>query len=156
MVRALPGSTTLLMAVFATAALDAPSDLEVEVQAILEDQCALCHDGSEGLDLSAAPSSLLGAVASNGAPMLVAGDPQASYLVRKIQGGPDIEGDPMPLEEPPLSAEAQQTIRMWVASLDPADSGEPPAPEAAGDAALMSITAHGRISQRLLRDGHRP
>ena len=139
------------MAVFATAALDAPSDLEGEVQAILEDQCALCHDGSEGLDLSAAPSSLLGAVASNGAPMLVAGDPRASYLVRKIQGGPDIEGDPMPLEEPPLSAEAQQTIRMWVASLDPADSGEPPAPEAAGDAAVDDAAPDGEERPRARR-----
>lgn len=41
-------------------------------------------------------------------------DPDASYLVRKIQGGPDIVGGRMPLNRPPLSNSEIDLIRTWV------------------------------------------
>ncbi|MGB1701321.1 MAG: DUF5777 family beta-barrel protein, partial [Nannocystaceae bacterium] len=96
--------------------------------------CALCHDGSEGLNMEASPASLLGVRGTTGIPLVVPGDPQGSYLVQKIQGGPEIEGDPMPLGEPPLSAEDQRAVRVWIAGLEPraAEASEEAAEDAAG------------------------
>ena len=95
------------------------------------------------MNLEGDPAALVGLLASNGRPLVVAGDPQRSYLLHKIQGGPDIDGDPMPLDEPPLSEEDQRAIRMWIASLPPAPtsmvsttSEGPPAGDAAAGAEL--------------------
>lgn len=95
------------------------SDQETSVRQIFEDNCTLCHDGSEGLDLEADPATLIGLMSATGVPLVVPGDPQGSYLVQKIQGGPGIEGDAMPLGEPALSDEDQRAIRVWIAGLDP-------------------------------------
>ena len=50
------------------------------------------------------------------------GDPDASYLMQKIEGHlVDAEcadrdcGEPMPLDNPSLSADARRTIRAWIA-----------------------------------------
>lgn len=42
------------------------------------------------------------------------GDPEASYLVAKIEGAPGIVGGRMPLGLPPLSAEQRSAIRRWI------------------------------------------
>jgi len=42
------------------------------------------------------------------------GDPDNSYLVRKLAGGPGITGSRMPLGGPFLSAEELQLIRQWI------------------------------------------
>jgi hypothetical protein len=42
------------------------------------------------------------------------GDPDNSYLVRKIQGGPNISGGQMPLHETPLPQSTIDQIRQWV------------------------------------------
>lgn len=47
-------------------------------------------------------------------------DPQASYLVKKIRGDPDIVGSPMPAEGS-LSPEARQLIVDWVRRGAPRD-----------------------------------
>lgn len=47
-------------------------------------------------------------------------DPQASYLVKKIRGDPDIVGSPMPAEGS-LSAEARQLVVDWVRRGAPRD-----------------------------------
>ncbi len=95
------------------------------VRRIFEDNCALCHDGSEGLNLEVAPATLVGVRGAAGEPLVVPGDPQGSYLLHKIQGGPDLEGDAMPLGEPPLSAEDQRAVRVWIAGLEPLDAATP-------------------------------
>ena len=114
----------IVSVVGATAAASSPvsaSDPAAAVRRVFEDNCSLCHDGSEGLNLEAAPETLLGVRSATGAPLVVPGDPQGSYLVAKIHGGPDIVGDVMPLGEPPLSAEDQRAVRVWIAGLEPAE-----------------------------------
>lgn len=84
--------------------------------------CIQCHLGPaapRGLQLSAGDSyaELVG-VASREAPALLLvdpGDPDASYLVRKVEGGPDIVGGQMPLFGDPLDAGTLAAIRQWIA-----------------------------------------
>ena len=42
------------------------------------------------------------------------GAPDASYLIRKLEGGPNISGARMPLSGPALSASDIQRIRDWI------------------------------------------
>ncbi|MDZ7266496.1 MAG: hypothetical protein ONB48_03520 [candidate division KSB1 bacterium] len=42
-------------------------------------------------------------------------DPDNSYLVRKLEGGPDIADKRMPLDRPPLPREQIRVIRRWIA-----------------------------------------
>lgn len=128
---------SLLFTSLVSALVAEPSDVQVRAAAVLEDSCGICHDGSEGMNLEGDPAALVGLLASNGRPLVVAGDPQRSYLLHKIQGGPDIDGDPMPLDEPPLSEEDQRAIRMWIASLPPQPASTASTPDEvppAGDA----------------------
>ncbi len=43
------------------------------------------------------------------------GDPDNSYLVWKIEGRPEIVGEPMPRGRDPLPPEAITAIRQWIA-----------------------------------------
>lgn len=92
-------------------------------QNIFTPNCAVsgCHLGggaASQLDLSAgnAYSNLVG-VASVEVPTLLRvepGDPDNSYLVRKIEGGPGITGLQMPRGRDPLSTDQIQAIRGWI------------------------------------------
>jgi hypothetical protein len=83
--------------------------------------CIECHIGSgapEGLQLEAGQSyeNLVG-VRSVERPELFRvqpGDPDNSYLIRKLEGGPDIVGGQMPLNRPPLDQEVINSIRVWI------------------------------------------
>jgi hypothetical protein len=44
------------------------------------------------------------------------GDPDASYLVRKLEGAPGISGDRMPLGGAPLGAALIADVRAWIAA----------------------------------------
>lgn len=101
------------------------------IQPIFDVSCALggCHAGAipaGELDLSPAVArrELVG-VASMQIPSrdrVVAGDPDASYLVQKIEGTPGISGQPMPLGCPGapqggalcLNNNQIQAIRTWI------------------------------------------
>jgi hypothetical protein len=100
--------------------------------------CSKCHIGAsapEGLQLDAAHSyNLLVGVPSNEQPSLVrvkAGDPDSSYMVRKIEGAPGITGGQMPLGETPLPQATITAIRQWITN------GAPNAPAAAAAAAQV-------------------
>jgi len=43
------------------------------------------------------------------------GDPDNSYIIHKLEGGPGIVGGQMPLNRPPLSQETINAIRVWIA-----------------------------------------
>ena len=86
---------------------------------------ALCFNqtgglgGGIGLDLSdtdASFASLVGVMSfEDGVFMRAeAGDPDNSYLVKKIQGDPDIFGLQMPLGLPPLDQDEIDLIREWI------------------------------------------
>ncbi|RMH81451.1 MAG: hypothetical protein D6681_18190 [Calditrichaeota bacterium] len=96
-----------------------------EIQRTIFDvTCAIsgCHLGASapfGLDLSEgkARGNLVN-VPSGERPELLRvkpGDPDSSYLVKKIEGAPDILGERMPRGRPPLSAEQIDLIRRWIA-----------------------------------------
>src|SRR5882672_3630637 len=100
--------------------------------------CTKCHIGAsapEGLQLDAAHSyNLLVGVPSNEQPSLLRvkpGDPDSSYMVRKIEGLAGITGGQMPLGETPLPQATIDAIRQWITN------GAPNAPAAAAIAAQM-------------------
>jgi hypothetical protein len=83
--------------------------------------CSKCHIGAsapEGLQLDAAHSyNLLVGVPSAEKPSLLRvnpGNPDASYMVLKIEGAPGIVGGQMPLGETPLPQATITAIRQWI------------------------------------------
>jgi methionine-rich copper-binding protein CopC len=83
--------------------------------------CTKCHQGAsapEGLQLDATHSyALLVGVASTEQPgvMRVApGDPDSSYIIRKLEGAPGITGQQMPFGGPYLPQATINVIRQWI------------------------------------------
>src|SRR2546425_2894218 len=80
--------------------------------------CVACHTSqgrapSAGLDLSVNPFSALVGVASRikpGATFVVAGDPDNSYLIQKLEGTAGIVGLRMPRNGPPYLSDGQSQI----------------------------------------------
>lgn len=84
--------------------------------------CIDCHFGvaaPEGLRLDAQNSyDNLVNIRSNEQPDLFRvepGNPDASYIVRKLEGGPNITGGQMPLDRTPLDQRTINAIRLWIA-----------------------------------------
>jgi hypothetical protein len=85
--------------------------------------CTECHSGpspSGGLSLAAgqAYNNIVG-VASGGRPalqLIEPGNPDNSYLIRKLEGEPDIAGSRMPLGQNPLPQSTINNIREWVSN----------------------------------------
>lgn len=108
-----------------------PAPTLSNIQATLfNTSCAVsgCHRGSAaplGLDLSPgnAHGNLVN-VSSQEVPDLLRvepGNPDDSYLVRKIEGGPNIVGERMPRGRPPLTDAQIQRIRAWIEDGAPAN-----------------------------------
>jgi hypothetical protein len=98
--------------------------------------CSVCHAGGaapQGLRLDAANSyAMIVDIPSVEVPSLLRispGNPDASYLVQKIEGHAAV-GAQMPFGGPPLPAATIATIRQWVSD------GAPPAMAASGAGAL--------------------
>lgn len=107
----------------------APTVTLTQLQAeIFTPRCNVCHDGSSApggalpgsMNLGAGSSvaSLVG-VASQEQPALMRvkpGDPDNSYLVRKLEGAAGISGARMPFGGPFLDAAAIARVRAWIAA----------------------------------------
>ncbi len=92
-------------------------ELEVKVREVFDDACTLCHDSSDELNLEGVTLERLAQKrAASGEPMVDPGHPEESYLYRKLVGAEGIEGDPMPLDEEPLSEEQLGTLLAWISS----------------------------------------
>lgn len=84
--------------------------------------CSECHSGASaplGLQLDTLENTRdltvgVNSVEVSSLERINPGNPDDSYLVRKIQGGPDIIGGRMPLNRPPLSEEQISLVRTWV------------------------------------------
>ena len=66
---------------------------------------------------AAASHAALVGVASLEVPALqrvAVGNPNDSYLIRKLEGGPNIVGSRMPLLGPPLPQTTIDSIRLWI------------------------------------------
>ena len=105
------------------AVASAPTLTEVQTT-VFTASCAFsgCHAGgapAAGMDLSAgvAFSSIVDVLSTQSAlDRVEPGDPDNSYLVRKIEGGPDIQGQQMPRNSPPLSQAQMTLIRDWISA----------------------------------------
>ena len=96
----------------------------VNVQNIFDDHCAFsgCHAGGspqEGLNLSevSAYENLVNVNSSKqpSVKRVLPGQPDNSYLIRKLEGAAGIDGDRMPADGPPYLTTAQiDTIRLWI------------------------------------------
>lgn len=125
---AVPPSLAIALGTFLYSAPDAAT--EAKVKEIFDEWCTSCHSGGGNpasdpseVDLAVPLSSLVGVPsAANGKPLVVPGDPDASYLLVKMKGGDGMEGEIMPLGDDPLKAEQLQIVADWISSL-PADAG---------------------------------
>lgn len=87
-----------------------------DVQPIWSAHCTGCHGGTAGLELGAPDSraNLVGVASANwGGVLVVAGDPAASILYRKLTGDGGV-GDRMP-QGGALGAGDIETVRRWIA-----------------------------------------
>jgi hypothetical protein len=126
--------TWLLLIVVAVRA-DEPIDFARDVQPILQRHCTQCHGGvrrEAGLSLLAA-----GGTGESDRPLVVAGKPEESELVRRVTIANADER--MPAESPPLVAGEIATLRRWIETGATwpkhwafAPIGNPPLPEVAG------------------------
>jgi len=90
---------------------------------IFNPSCSGCHNGFfglGGLDLGSANNSYanlvgIGSTGKDGATRVIAGLPDESYLIQKLEASPGIVGDRMPQGIDPLSVADVQRIRDWIA-----------------------------------------
>lgn len=123
----LPMVTTALLTATLGSAGPAPDPaLEAKVREIFDEACTLCHDGGgdpsdpESLNLEVEPSRLIGQKSVVVDKVLVdPGNPAGSYLLDKIHGTEEMEGDLMPLGMGPLPDEELEAVEQWIASLPP-------------------------------------
>jgi hypothetical protein len=129
----------VLMILFLVGRLSGMAGLDADrVEKILMKNCVTCHGGENpraGLILESGEwfANMVN-VASEEKPGLKIVDPRwpaNSYLLHKI-AGKGIKGKRMPMENEPLPAEDEQTLRGWAMSLGPAlnsgtDAPPPPA-----------------------------
>ncbi len=92
-------------------------------QNIFSARCTICHNTGaqpKGLSLSVGEAyNEIVNVPSTDRPALFRidpGNPDDSYLIRKLEGGPDISGGQMPLGGTPISQELRDNIREWVSN----------------------------------------
>jgi methionine-rich copper-binding protein CopC len=114
--------------------------------------CSKCHIGGgapEGLQLDAAHSyNLLVGVPSAEQPALLRvkpGDPDNSYMVRKIEGLNGITGGQMPLMETPLPQATIDAIRQWITN------GAPNAPAAMGAAQVFAVQTTAPVDKATVK-----
>ncbi len=119
-----------------------PAEAQLEVQAILDDACTICHDESDDTLNLEDVSALVGRSSSIGKALVDPGNPTGSYLYLKMVAAEGIEGESMPMGDDPLPVEQLALVRDWIAALpvaedpasDPIDSaGDPKGPNAAGE-----------------------
>jgi hypothetical protein len=111
--------------------------------------CSKCHIGAsapEGLQLDAGHSyNLLVGVPSAEKPSLLRvnpGNPDASYMVLKIEGASGIVGGQMPLGETPLPQTTINAIRQWITNGAPNTSAASPSAATPSAASPSAASLH--------------
>ena len=106
------------------------------VQAVFDVSCVGCHDGSGAFpDLREGATAMLVGLPSELHPermLVVAGDPDASFLFTKISGVVAGDGELMPIGDP-LETAAIATVRAWIAGGARSTCDEPAEGEGAGE-----------------------
>lgn len=100
-------------------ATEAPTFADVQSEVLAGCAFSSCHgSGTGGLTLdgtSADHGRLVDAesAAAPGETLVIPGDPDGSYLVKKLEGADGIVGDPMP-QSAPLADDKLQLVRDWI------------------------------------------
>lgn len=112
---------------------DDPGAACAEPQAVLDVHCTSCHGdfAVDGLDLRALSRVLEATSSHTGEALFVPGDPDASYLIAKIEGRHDV-GVSMPPGDDPMPEADLAVLRDWITDGALCDD-EPDFPEAAVD-----------------------
>lgn len=119
------------------------SSLEQQVAEIFQQNCTKsgCHSGPNpqmGMDLTRELfySSVVDEPSTENPNLkrVDPGNPETSYLVRKVRGDSDIVGAPMPLIGDRLTEEEVQTIVQWISGLETVDQARKEASRAASRA----------------------
>lgn len=83
--------------------------------------CTECHSGNGApknlrLDTGKSYENLVNVPSKEKSELklVIPDQPESSYLVHKIEGGPDIVGQRMPRDAPPLNNELVKIIRRWI------------------------------------------
>lgn len=106
---------------------------------VFDPSCIVCHSGAAAplglrLDADASYLSLVGVPSREGSLLRVApGDPDASYLVRKLEGTA-AEGGRMPLNGPPIPQATIDFVRQWIL-----EGAQPAGAAAGGPPAVVSL-----------------
>ncbi len=118
------GPTTSTDMVFDSAAAGPATFAQVQ-ETIFDVSCASsgCHGAAAWPNLSAgqAYDNIVGAVSSRGTALIEPGDPDNSYLYRKLLADADIDGARMPPGGPYLTSDALETVRAWIEKGAPND-----------------------------------
>ncbi|NKB88866.1 MAG: hypothetical protein GKS06_11670 [Acidobacteria bacterium] len=100
-----------------------PVSFAAQIQPIFTNSCASagCHNSGSAraglvLESGASLANLVNSPSSQqpGLRRVLPGDPDSSYLIRKIEGGPAITGGRMPLNRTALSDTEVALIRLWI------------------------------------------
>lgn len=103
---------TLLISLFSAAAV-AQVDYSTEIQPIFTANCISCHGGQNGVTLTSYSAVMSSVGDQYGTNIVIAGEPNQSPIVDKIEPNPDI-GDRMPQGGPYLSDNEINLIRTWI------------------------------------------
>lgn len=118
------GPTTSTEMVFDSAGEGPATFVQVQT-AIFNGSCAIsgCHDGSAWPNLLAgqAYDNIVEVESSRGIALVEPGDPDDSYLYRKLLAAADIAGVRMPPGGPYLTPAALETVRVWIEKGAPND-----------------------------------
>jgi hypothetical protein len=120
------GNVGVSASVVVTVSNAAPATLGQIQSSVFGPMCSGCHSGPtgnnlpSGMNLSSANDSHAALVnvpslQQGGLDRVEPGDPDNSYLVRKLEGGPDISGSRMPQGGPFLDQATMDMIRQWIA-----------------------------------------
>ena len=118
------GNTGVSAAVNVTVENAQPVSLASDVQPVFTQSCAGCHSGQGSvlpgsMDLSSAADSFanlvnVASVQQAALDRVEPGNPDDSYLIRKLEGDPTISGSRMPQGGPFLDQATVDTIRQWI------------------------------------------
>ena len=97
--------------------LDGPILWSRHIRPLFEGACVQCHlSGARRGEYRLDTPTLLRQPGSEnpGLPLVVPGDPEASYLYRKLVDRIPPAGDQMPLDTPPLAPHGKALVRQWI------------------------------------------
>lgn len=105
--------------------VSAPAGEPAALRSLIDKTCTNCHDAQDDLNLEVPLAAWVGRAGASGRPMIVAGQPEASYLYRKVVGGAGMQGALMPIGSDPWSTAQVAMLRDYIVQLGAPPKSEP-------------------------------